>query len=164
MKLQKLLYYSQAWTLTWDAQPLFQERIEAWPDGPVVRELWGLEKHFGVRDGDASALSVSEQENVREVLRVYGAKSGDWLSALSHREVPWCAARRGCAPNEQSQAAITPDALRAYFCGIPTPRKHLTPDLVRGMNLLTSIPPDEVDGLLDEADESLEELRRSIAS
>ena len=29
MKLQKLLYYSQAWSLVWDEKPLFPERIEA---------------------------------------------------------------------------------------------------------------------------------------
>ncbi len=30
MKLQKLVYYSQAWGLVWDEEPLFPERIEAW--------------------------------------------------------------------------------------------------------------------------------------
>lgn len=27
MKLQKLVYYSQAWSLVWDEKPLFQERM-----------------------------------------------------------------------------------------------------------------------------------------
>ncbi|MDY6802276.1 MAG: DUF4065 domain-containing protein, partial [Cyanobacteriota bacterium] len=36
MKLHKLLYYSQAWSLVWDEQPLFSERIEAWANGPVI--------------------------------------------------------------------------------------------------------------------------------
>ncbi len=31
MKLQKLVYYSQAWHLVWDDEPLFPERIQAWP-------------------------------------------------------------------------------------------------------------------------------------
>src|SRR5680860_1872649 len=36
MKLQKLVYYSQAWSLVWDEKPLFGEPIEAWAnDGPV---------------------------------------------------------------------------------------------------------------------------------
>jgi len=30
MKLQKLVYYSQAWHLVWDDAPLFEERVEAW--------------------------------------------------------------------------------------------------------------------------------------
>lgn len=39
MKLHKLLYYCQAWSLVWDDMPLFHERLEAWGSGPVVPEL-----------------------------------------------------------------------------------------------------------------------------
>src|SRR5680860_208464 len=45
MKLQKLVYYSQAWSLVWDEKPLFGEPIEAWANGPVVRALY--EAHRG---------------------------------------------------------------------------------------------------------------------
>ena len=38
-KLQKLVYYSQAWSLVWDDDVLFPEEIEACANGPVVREL-----------------------------------------------------------------------------------------------------------------------------
>lgn len=44
MKLQKLVYYSQAWHLAWDGEPLFEARIEAWANGPVVPELHALHK------------------------------------------------------------------------------------------------------------------------
>ena len=30
MKLQKLVYYSQAWSVVWDGEALFDDRIEAW--------------------------------------------------------------------------------------------------------------------------------------
>ena len=40
MKLQKLVYYSQAWSLVWDEKQLFEEDIEAWANGPVVRDLF----------------------------------------------------------------------------------------------------------------------------
>ena len=30
MKLEKLCYYSQAWSLVWDERRLFPERFEAW--------------------------------------------------------------------------------------------------------------------------------------
>ena len=45
MKLQKLVYYSQAWSLVWDDRQLFGEAVEAWANGPVVRELY--EHHRG---------------------------------------------------------------------------------------------------------------------
>ena len=30
MKLQKLVYYCQAWSLVWQSKPLFPNDIEAW--------------------------------------------------------------------------------------------------------------------------------------
>jgi uncharacterized phage-associated protein len=43
-KLQKLVYYSQAWSLVWDERPLFQERIEAWANGPVCPDLYQVHR------------------------------------------------------------------------------------------------------------------------
>ena len=40
MKLQKLCYYAQAWSLAWDEEPLFPHEFEAWVNGPVCRELF----------------------------------------------------------------------------------------------------------------------------
>ena len=41
-KLQKLCYYSQAWSLAWTETPLFEEDFEAWKNGPVCRGEMGL--------------------------------------------------------------------------------------------------------------------------
>ncbi len=45
MKMQKLVYYAQAWTLARTGEPLFDEPIEAWVNGPVVRALY--DQHRG---------------------------------------------------------------------------------------------------------------------
>ncbi len=37
LKLQKLIYYVQGFALVILKTPLFNERMEAWPHGPVVR-------------------------------------------------------------------------------------------------------------------------------
>ena len=39
-KLQKLVYYFQAWSLVWDERPLFDAKIEAWENGPVCPDLF----------------------------------------------------------------------------------------------------------------------------
>ncbi|MCP4656277.1 MAG: SocA family protein, partial [bacterium] len=75
MKLQKLVYYAQAWSLVWDERPLFEERVEAWANGPVVPELY--ERHRGRfriaswPDGDPGTLSTQERETVDAVLDFY---------------------------------------------------------------------------------------------
>ena len=40
MKLQKLCYYAQAWSLVWDDNELFPEDFEAWVNGPVCPVLY----------------------------------------------------------------------------------------------------------------------------
>lgn len=59
MKLQKLVYYCQAWSLVWDGKPIFEEKIQAWASGPVVRELYN--EHRGV-----FIISDLEKGNIRD--------------------------------------------------------------------------------------------------
>lgn len=47
LKLQKLLYYSHAWWLASKNDELFPEDVEAWPWGPVVRDIYFQFKDFG---------------------------------------------------------------------------------------------------------------------
>ena len=71
-KLQKLAYYSQAWSLVWDDDVLFPEEIEGWANGPVVRELY--QAHRGEHrvayppGGGAAALTATRRETVDAVL------------------------------------------------------------------------------------------------
>lgn len=122
MKLQKLLYYCQAWSLVWDERPLFDERIEAWANGPVVREVY--EKHRGVfqvsqwRWGNAQNLDRTEVETVEGVVEFYGKKSAQWLSDLTHKEDPWIDARRGVPDGFASAREITHAAMNEYYSGL----------------------------------------------
>lgn len=119
MKLQKLVYYAQAWSLVWDDEPLFPERIEAWANGPVVRELYelhrGMFKLERLPKGDPAALTPGEIETIDAVLRFYGDKSSLWLSNLTHREDPWADARLGIPPGERSGREITPASMAEYY-------------------------------------------------
>lgn len=119
MKLQKLLYYSQAWSLVWEEAPLFSERIEAWANGPVVREAYDVHKGQFLVDswplGDSSVLSTDQRETVDSVLEFYGDKTAQWLSDLTHAETPWKHARRGLEPGQRGETEITPAAMAEYY-------------------------------------------------
>jgi len=56
MKLQKLLFYSQAWYLVHNNAPLFEEDFEAWPHGPVIRDIYTQTVGYG-RDRITDKLS-----------------------------------------------------------------------------------------------------------
>jgi hypothetical protein len=81
MKLQKLVYYSQAWHLVWDEEALFADHIEAWANGPVVPKLYQVHRgqfNVGTRShGDSSKLTLSQKGSIDAVLKFYGDKSGE---------------------------------------------------------------------------------------
>jgi len=93
MKLQKLVYYSQAWSIVWDDNCIFPEAIQAWKNGPVVPELWQANKgQFRidrVNGGDSRNLTEANKETIKRVLEFYGNKDAQWLSDLTHMEDPW---------------------------------------------------------------------------
>jgi uncharacterized phage-associated protein len=119
MKLQKLVYYAQAWGLVWDEEPLFPERIQAWSNGPVVPELFFAHQGEYIitqeRRGDPEKLKRYERETIDAVLDTYGDKSANWLSALTHREDPWVNARRGLADGERGNRTISHGAMADYY-------------------------------------------------
>lgn len=122
MKLQKLVYYSQAWSLVWDDKPLFHNRIEAWTNGPVVPNLYALHRgQFEVKQwpkGDPDKLTPLQRETVDAVLEFYGDKSSQWLSDLTHAEAPWRDSRRGLAPIERGGNEITHAAMAEYYSSL----------------------------------------------
>ncbi len=124
-KLQKLMYYSQAWSLVWDEAPLFRARIEAWANGPVVPQLYHIHKgQFCVREwpvGDPDNLNYDQMETLDAVLKYYGKKTGQQLSDLAHRERPWRNARKGLDPDERTCRVITHDSMSEYYSSLPDP-------------------------------------------
>jgi uncharacterized phage-associated protein len=119
MKLEKLVYYSQAWSLVWDQRPMFNEEIQAWIGGPVVPELFA--EHKGafeltkLRKGDVANLDSDAIETIDVVLRDYGGRTGLELSELTHSEKPWIEARRGLADNERGNHIITQESMQQFY-------------------------------------------------
>ena len=124
MKLQKLIYYSQAWALVWDDNPLFPERIEAWANGPVVPDLFNAHRgKFKLSEqdfpkGDPAALAAHEQDTIDVVVAFYGEKSAQWLSDLTHSETPWKQAREGLPEGERGSNEISLESLSEYYSSL----------------------------------------------
>ncbi|QGX39443.1 Panacea domain-containing protein [Permianibacter aggregans] len=124
MKLQKLMYYAQAWHLVWEEQPLFPDMFEAWANGPVLPAIY--DKHRGqfkvdksfFRDGNATNLSKTEKENIGKVLEFYGDKTAQWLSNLTHQEDPWLKARGDTPIGAPSNAEISLSAIHEYYSSL----------------------------------------------
>lgn len=123
MKLQKLCYYAQAWSLVWDDAPLFEEDFQAWANGPVCKELF--DQHKGsfyvfenspcVASGNPQALDDTQRETIDAVLDHYGDKDSQWLSDLTHMEGPWREARQGLPMGTPCSNIITKDSMAMYY-------------------------------------------------
>ncbi len=126
VKLQKLVYYCQAWSLVWEEKPLFAERIEAWANGPVVPALFHYHQGMYLLSaatltcGDSANLTSDEKEVIDTVLKGYAEKSTQWLVALTHLEDPWKDARAAAKaqPGERCNQESTLGALLEYYSGL----------------------------------------------
>jgi len=120
MKLQKLCYYAQSWSLAWDGEPLFDEDFQAWANGPVCPELF--QAHSGrfklpadFFDGYNFEFSAAQRETLDAIKEYYGKESSQWLSELSHKEVLWKTARGNTPVGERCSNVITKDSMQQYY-------------------------------------------------
>lgn len=122
-KLQKLCYYSQAWSLAWTGKPIFQEDFEAWSNGPVCLELFQVHKGFfaislsdiPVEYESKPELDCSQMETIDRVLEEYGSMEPYELREQTHIEKPWKDARGNLPEGAQSQTVITKSAIGEYY-------------------------------------------------
>jgi uncharacterized phage-associated protein len=120
LKLQKLVYYAQAWSLALLGRPLFDEDVQAWTHGPVVPSVWHhLKDHrWDALPPAAHAVELDPEteELLRDVMDTYGEHSAKALEDLTHSEEPWIRARGGL-PIEARSAAVIPKAHMRRFYG-----------------------------------------------
>ena len=112
IKLQKLVYYSKAWSLVWDEDPLFDEEVQAWANGPVVPVLYKAHKGLffsplKFEGANPDNLTETQKETIDTVIDSYGRKEPQLLVALSHSERPWRMHRTGLRDYEIGHEVIS---------------------------------------------------------
>jgi uncharacterized phage-associated protein len=118
LKLQKLLYYAQAWNLVFTKRALFSESIEAWVHGPVVPSIFRRFKAFRWNTIDCEVTPVDDEAviaHLNSVLDVYGEFGASQLERLTHSESPWREARAGLAPDTPSNQVITSESMVVFY-------------------------------------------------
>lgn len=121
LRLQKLLYY--AWGNYWyqNRQELFSDNIEAWPFGPVVRDVYieyyneldpKCELNIGCEDFEEIKNKLCE--NIKKFLEHFYEiykKEDTWdLVDATHRERPWVETYK-----ENTKEVIDRTILRNFF-------------------------------------------------
>lgn len=136
MKLQKLMYYIQAWHLAITDKPLFDEDFLGFADGPVVYDVWKARQDYSTRrhTGLATMPELSHDASVIVdlVLAEYGGRSGDELSALTHTEAPWLESREGLREGQQGRRPVTKASMARFFRDHRTLGSRTAADLAAG--------------------------------
>lgn len=122
LKLQKLVYYAQAWALALLGRPLFEDEVQAWAHGPVVESVFHKYKGHGwdaIPCPETDVLIDEETEHhLREIMDVYGDFSAKHLEQMTHAEGPWRLARSGLPPHARSSEVITKDSMKTYYLSL----------------------------------------------
>lgn len=126
-KLQKLVYYAYAWTLTLlnDSSDdlenkLFEDgKFEAWIHGPVIRKLYAMYADYGFEDisekPEKPKFSKDVEDVLNQVWEVYGNYSADQLESITHQEEPWQKARKGFSPLQNCDNIISDKDIFNYY-------------------------------------------------
>lgn len=126
LKLQKLLYYLQAWSLGINKERFLNCNFEAWVHGPVSRELYNRFKETrslysfimtsDVMTSDPSSeIDSNDIEFINFILDNYAGFSGAELESMTHKETPWIEARQGIAPMQSCSRIISEETMKDYY-------------------------------------------------
>lgn len=123
-KLQKLLYYCQAWHYTIFNEVLFDERIEAWTHGPVVPSQFSrfnnmdFFQNIKVKDCENIKLKSKTEQLLNEVVGIYNKCTDDHLELLVKREDPWRETRGNIPEFKKFQKEIRLDLMKQYYINL----------------------------------------------
>lgn len=130
LKLQKLLYYIEAWHLAIFEKSIIADDFEAWLHGPVSRKVWREFKDgsqlYNVIPVNSVRTKLAERtlrakldedqlELIGDVLKEYGSKTAYHLEALTHSEQPWLNARAGVPDGASSSNKISKPLMQKYY-------------------------------------------------
>lgn len=122
LKLQKLVYYAQAWHLAFYDTPLFNEDFEAWGHGSVIPALFEEYQKFSFKPIEKEVEEPHFPEELQEFLDKivddYFFRDGYELELMVCEEEPWLAARGDLPKDQDANAPITKESMRDYYLAI----------------------------------------------
>jgi uncharacterized phage-associated protein len=126
LRLQKLLYYSQASYLAQEGKPLFDDRLEAWPNGPVqpsIYHKYGAYQSNAISEvPDAGGIPSEVTEYLDAVMELYGNEAT--APQRESAEHPWVKARDNTPGDGTSQPVISLEDMKQFYGGLKITRSQ----------------------------------------
>jgi len=123
-KLQKILFYAQAWHLVKKGEPLFPDsEFQAWSHGPVNHLVYDSYRMFGyhpiaISNLEQPFLEEDDKKYLNTIWEIYGYYNADQLEGLTHNEKPWKRARKNLPDNAPSNEVITVKSMTDYYSDV----------------------------------------------
>jgi uncharacterized phage-associated protein len=131
LKIQKVLFYIQAYHLAYFDKSIVEDDFQAWVHGPVSRKIYDSAKDLSIlhtelkfileKDEQSpidiinNSLTVSQIELVNDVIDELKGLSGLQLENMTHSEEPWLYARRGYESGERCAVIIPNELIKDYY-------------------------------------------------
>jgi len=119
LKLQKLVYYAQAWHLALYDKPLFSDPIQGWVHGPVVSPLYGKFKKYRwdalPSTQPRPKFSQNVERHLTDIYTVFNPYTAYQLECMTHQEDPWIKSRTGLSEDESGTNEIKHDDMRDFY-------------------------------------------------
>lgn len=129
LKLQKLLFYCDAYCLAYFDKELVTDKFEAWVHGPVSRKVYDSLKDKSILysdlaysakegedvDAEFGKLTQDQQDLISSVLKDLSTWTGLELEAATHKETPWLEARKGYSEADKCSNLISKETTRLYY-------------------------------------------------
>ena len=123
LKMQKLCYLAQGWSLALRGTALFDDVIEAWALGPLVPVLFRRFKRYRWhplntdrrKRGLLEIFEAEELELLDWIWDAYGHLRSNQLQRLTCAQTPWKEAYGATEFPDPCHEVITPKSMKAYF-------------------------------------------------
>lgn len=119
LKLQKLLYYAQAWYLVNYDNSLFTEDFQAWVHGPVLVSEYQRFKRFKwkpiTEELSLPSLNPNVVKHLSEIIDIFGVETAVALELMTHNETPWRDARKGVPEDQNSSRIISKESMKSFY-------------------------------------------------
>lgn len=183
LKLQKLVYYAQAWSFAVMDRQLFAENFQGWTHGPVSPTVFRAFNGCGwsALPAPSSPLPDFDRETIallQNVYVIYGGMHARQLERQTHLESPWIESRKGLLPDQHGHEEIKNMTIVRYYRALLEGHEYQGPnvnafrvlpitantrqlDLNPSENEVDDVFADQVIAeLMEEYDEAWEQLAR----
>ncbi|MEW4458993.1 type II toxin-antitoxin system antitoxin SocA domain-containing protein [Roseibium algicola] len=119
LKLQKLMYYADAWHLALYDEEITAEQFQAWVHGPVALSQYHRFKDYKWRaiDEEIECPTLSDEmtQHLDEVIDVFGSETAVSLEIMTHKERPWLEARGDIPEDEPCNNYISKEVTKEFY-------------------------------------------------